>query len=317
MKLDRYGEYIIRTLLVARGKKCEVWQLARNGGHFSDVLCAVEQLRKAGVVETKHSVVTLKDTTPLPAYVLKKEKSLSTVVREYKRLRKHVRFANAAFDQLMITPEAIGHKLDVMNRRGDLLNRDILCIGDDDLFSVACALTGLPKSITVVDVDTEILSFLTSVSSKLPVPIHTVELNLTTPLPERYHNACDVFITEPPETTKATVLFVTQGLSALREGGVFYLGMTEVTMNTQSRYHVEKALLESGAVFTDIIHNNEEYEVEGNELTSVWSKTLPKWVDAIPRSPWFVSTLFRGQLVEKKPLSLPTGLTDADFSTEF
>ena len=316
MQYTHHEEGVVRALHAAPRRKLDVWQLTRKVGYLLDTIKAVERLRRVGVVTAGNSIVVLADAKGVPAYVLKKEKPLLDVVRVYVRLRHRARFANVAFDQLMIEPSAIHNKLALMQKRGDLLNKDILCIGDDDLFSVACALTGLPRSVTALDADESVLAYIRSISPRLPIPVQTIHHNLINPIPKRYYESFDVFVTEPPETIKATLLFVMQGLRVLRKRGAFHLGMTEVTLGSRDHHAVEKALLEAGAVITDILHDCEEYAVEGNELTSVWGTALPAWVSKLPRSPWFVSTLFRGEVVTKKRLKLPSRVTKKDLSTE-
>ncbi len=301
MKLTHTTEKVVRALLKANDKKLDIWQLARQCGYLLDVIHAVEFLKNAHAVKLTDSTITLRATDKLPRYVLQREKSIDHIVEEYTRYRKKVSFGDDRYDQLALLPGAVRNKLTVMTRECDLLNRDILCLGDDDLFSIACALTGLPKSVTVFDIDANILSFLKKASLKLPVRIKTVNVNLLGSLPKKYENAFDVFITEPPDTVKGVLLFLSQGMRALRRGGVFYLGMTGMTLARRQWHIIERAVVKSGAVFTDIMKDYEEYETD-NELIWRGFEKLPSWISKPSRESWFVSTLFRAQLVnEKKP----------------
>jgi len=304
MKLTHVEEKIIRTLLKARGKKLDIWEICRRCGYLLHVINSVEFLNKRGVTKIKDSVISLVNTNDLPRYVLKKEKSIEKVLQKYIKYKKRVGFVNDDYDQMSITPKAVKNKLSVMLKENDLLERDILCIGDDDLFSVACSLTGLPKSITVFDIDKKVIGFIDEISPRLPVPIKTVSVNLLKSLPKKYNNSFDIFISEPPDTVKGTLLFVSRGMQALRKNGAFYLGMTEETLNKKQWLKIEKAITQSGFAFTNIIKDCEEYVREGeNELSWKGFEKLPKWINKPASKSWFVSALFRAESIGKrKPL---------------
>ena len=63
------------------------------------------------------------------------------------------------YDQQFIVPENVVRRAAFMNARGDLANRRLLIIGDDDLFSIVVALSCLAAEVVVLDVDTRIIDF--------------------------------------------------------------------------------------------------------------------------------------------------------------
>lgn len=306
MQFNRAAEKIIHELIKAKSNKLDIWQLSRKCGYLPEVIKAAETLRKAGVVKIKNAAVYLGNKNKLPRHITKKEKPLKELMKRYVSYRKQITFADDDFDQLAILPRGIENKLSLMLKKNDLLNRDVLCIGDDDLFSIACSLTGLPKSITVFDIDERVIGFIKKISPRLPVPIKTVSLDLLKPLPKEYKNSFDVFVTEPPDTVKGTLLFVSRGLQALRKDGVFYLGITEMTLSKKQWLEIERAVTGAGIVLTDIVRDFEEYTLEGSdELAWKGFEKLPKWINRPAKEPWFVSTLFRGEITEtKKPIKL-------------
>src|SRR3989344_3522366 len=303
MKLNKTTEKVIISLLKAKGNKLDIWELSRECGYLLDVIKSAELLKKIGVVRLKDSTITLTNKRQMPKYSVKSERPLNEVMREYLVWRKRAIFSNDDYDQLSILPGAVKNKLAVMLKKNDLRNRDVLCMGDDDVFSVACSLTGLPRSITVFEIDEKVIGFINKVSRELPIPIKTVSLNLLKPLPKNYNGSFDVFVAEPPDTVKGTLLFVSRGMQALRKDGVFYLGMTEVTLSKKQWLEIEKTVLAAGITLTDIIGDFEEYVIEGDELIWKGFEKLPKWVNKPAKKPWFVSTLFRGEIAGvKKPI---------------
>jgi len=303
MKLTRGTERIIRALLKAKRKKSDVWQLSRECGYLPDVIHSVEWLKNMGAVEIRDGMIHLKDENKLPRYILQKGRSLKDVMKKYENFRKQIVFdeTNTHYDQLSLLPNAIKNKLSFLLRENDLINRDILCLGDDDLFSIACSLTELPKSITVFDVDERVVNFLNKISPKLPVPIKAIKRDFLQPLPTSYKNSFDVFVTEPPHTVKGILLFVSHGVQALRKGGVSYLGIPEMVVSREEWLQIEQAITKAGITFTDIVQNFEEYELEGNaEFGWKGFDKLPKWVTKPAQEPWYVSTLLRGEIAGGK-----------------
>lgn len=301
MTLTRMQEKIIRTLLKTKGGNLDIWQLSRKCGYLSRVIQSVEQLQEMGVVSAKDSLVRLTNKKLLPRYVVQKETPLKEVMKKFGVFRKEAIFTDNEYDQLPLLAGAIEHKLSLMLRENDLLNRDIVCLGDDDIFSVACSLSGLPKSITVLEKDKRVIEFLRKASKKVPVPIKVVQVDLARPLPERYHNSFDVCVSEPPDTVRGAFAFLSVGVQGLREGGVLYIGISESALRNDQWLEMEQAVTKSGIRFTDIIQDFEEYALDGDEQFA-WKgfEKLPKWITKPAQKPWFVSVLLRGELVGAK-----------------
>ena len=321
MELTRGTEKVIRALLKAKNKKSDVWQLSRECGYLPDVIHSVEWLENMRAVDIQDGMIHLKDESKLPRYIFKKERPLKDVMKKYENFRKQVVFENDNndyYDQLSLLPSAIKNKLSFLLRENDLINRDILCLGDDDLFSVACSLTELPKSITVFDADERVVNFLNEISPRLPVPIKAIKLDLLRPLPADYQNSFDVFVTEPPHTVKGILLFVSRGVQALRKTGVLYLGVPEMVVNKEQWLQIEQAITKAGITFTDIVQNFEESELEGNaEFGWKGFDKLPKWVTQPAQEPWYVSTLLRGEIAgQKKPIHFSFRATQEEIVTD-
>ena len=65
----------------------------------------------------------------------------------------------AEYDQTAITEEDMMVRAGFMHERGDVAGKSILLVGDADLLSIALALTGLPKRVQVIDIDTRVIDF--------------------------------------------------------------------------------------------------------------------------------------------------------------
>jgi len=79
------------------------------------------------------------------------------VLKEYSKIASDRPVAVERFDQGFISLDGVVKRVEFLFERGDLLRTEIFVVGDDDLFSIASALTGLPKRIFVVDIDVRLI----------------------------------------------------------------------------------------------------------------------------------------------------------------
>lgn len=107
-----------------------------------------------------------------------------------------------------------------------LINKKILCIGDDDLISVStCILLqalykekqNIQTEVTVIDIDERILSYIEEISVKYNFNIKCIQRNLKKELPFEEKENYDCIFTDPPYTLEGLNLFVSRGISALKD----------------------------------------------------------------------------------------------------
>ncbi len=303
MTLSHLSERIFLNLIRAPKNQLTIWELSRRCGYFKNVIAEVEKLKKQNLLDLQNSSVKLKNKKLLPQYLFKKNRPLSSVISDFKKYATRARFDSLKYDQLSLSPSGIKNKLSSLIHNGDLLNRRVLCLGDDDLMSVACSLTRLPAKISVFEAEMSVIKFLKSTSPRLPIPIQVIKLNLLNSIPKNHGGYYDTIITEPPETIAGTLLFANRGIKCLKKEGVLYLGITENTLSKESWRIIESTLTDWGLVITDILRNYEEYSLEKN-LSRSWkdAEKLPPWITKPSKYPWFVSTLIRAELIQKSKL---------------
>ncbi len=167
------------------------------------------------------------------------------------------------FDQAYVTPETTVARIALMHTRGDLENREIFVLGDDDLTSVALMLSGLPKRIAVLDIDERLVRFIERTADELGYSnIETFTFDLREPLPDYALHRFDTFITDPPETVEAIRAFIGRGgIATLKGPGCAgYFGITRRESSLDKWREIQRLLLnEFGVVITDIIRNFNEY----------------------------------------------------------
>jgi hypothetical protein len=160
------------------------------------------------------------------------------------------------YNQGLISFSDLALKASFMYERGDLEDRSILLIGDDDLFSLYLGLLGIARRIHVVDIDERILRFIEEKAGELDLNIETMKFDLSRSLPHDLHHAFDVFVSEPPEGIKGMTTFLKRGMKSLNEGeGAGYIGMTMVESSLTKWYEVQTIISRNRLVITDVLRN--------------------------------------------------------------
>jgi len=228
------------------------------------------------------------------------EGMFSKIYEKYNKIvlnRPKVRYE---YDQAPIHPRDAVNRTVFLYEKGDLEGKDIIFLGDDDLVSLAIALTKLPERVTILDIDDELLSFIKKVSKEEKLNIEVIRHDLRYPLPENLAESFDVFFTDPPDTLWGLILFISRGVDSLRKDirSAGYFCMTHSDCPLERWKKVFNAVLQMGMVPTDIIHdfniyvdldvNTEDYITEGI------SKYFPP-----PKKPWYKSSLIRIEKADK------------------
>ena len=119
------------------------------------------------------------------------------------------------YDQFPATPETVAKRAGVMNFLGDVKGKRILFLGDHDFTSLLVAGLGLAEQITVLDIDSRILSSINSISLESKFNIKTLEHDARNPLPKEIMGKFDVVFTDPPYTSEGIRLFISRAVDAL------------------------------------------------------------------------------------------------------
>lgn len=111
-------------------------------------------------------------------------------------------------------------------KNNTLINKKILCVGDDDLVSVSLGLL-LKKlygdgyksksEIHVIDIDERYLDYINRISHKYDLPITCHKMDLRKSMDKELINKFDCFYTDPPYTMNGLHLFLSRGISALKK----------------------------------------------------------------------------------------------------
>lgn len=208
------------------------------------------------------------------------------------------------FQGYMLEQDAVS-RIALMHSYGDLNGKSIVLIGDDDLLSIALAMTGLASRITVLDIDERLGNFIKNVNKDYGFNIEYVNYNVADPLPKDLRSMFDVFSSEPLETLSGLRAFITRGAACLKENGVGYFGLTLYEASLKKWLAVQKLLAKMNCVITDIIQGFSAYPMDYDTANyEMFVHSLGFAVDKNPGINWYKSALFRFEALGKAKLSL-------------
>jgi N4-bis(aminopropyl)spermidine synthase len=207
--------------------------------------------------------------------------------------------ATPDFDQGYVTPETTVRRLALMAQQGDLVGRDILLLGDDDLTGIAAALSGLPRRICVLDVDERIISFIRDVARDRGWDhVHAEVYDAQDGLPSHLRGQFDVFFTDPVDTVKGLLLFLSRCTEGLRgPGAAGYFGLSYLEASWRKWRQIQQGILDMGFAITDMLGAFQDYLLE-DIVALDWARMAPVPVKE-PDIPFYVSTVYRLELVEE------------------
>ncbi|MEM3695112.1 MAG: bis-aminopropyl spermidine synthase family protein [Candidatus Bathyarchaeia archaeon] len=222
------------------------------------------------------------------------------VFEEYKRLVAGRPQPSMDFFQGYMREFDVIARIALMHHYNDLQGKEFILIGDDDLVSVALALTRLPSRICVLDVDKRLGEFLGKINHEHAFEIEFERYNVADPLPEKYINNFDVFSSEPLETVSGLKAFILRGIISLKEGGVGYFGLTTAEASYKKWIAVEKLLTRMNCVITDLIKGFSRYPMNYESIN--YEDFIGKLQIPAKENPgvdWYKSALFRFEVLNK------------------
>ncbi len=320
--VDRTEEQLLRTLLKSSKS---LWELINH--QDGDIKHTIEILNKFKGNDLIGSdgdriALTEKGTAFAREYMISPERDftcsycegtgyavsdlVSDATNKFKEVFKERPRAIADFDQGIVPPEVSIRRAEFVYQRGDLENKKIFFLGDDDLTSIAMALTGLPDEIHVVEIDSRIVDYINSVADKMSLNVKAELFDARKPLQKELQGKFDTFLTDPVETVPGIRLFISRCVAALKgKGSAGYFGLSHYESSLKKWFGVERDLLNTNLVITDVVRDFNKYLLVGERIIEKGFRVVkeaPFKVKA-PDYPWYRSTFFRVELVgESHPL---------------
>lgn len=272
--MEKLEAKILRELAVS---KRTFWELLEKiNSPLRDFVAALKRLNEEGLISIDETgfYLTEKGKTKInpkslafegkicPSCFGKRiipEARFKDILEEFKRIVEKRPSPSLDFFQGYMLEQDVVSRIALMHYYGDLDGKEIVLIGDDDLLSVALALTGLPSRVAVLDIDARLGGFLQAVNKDYGFNIEFVQYNVAEPLPKELRGKFDVFSSEPLETVSGLKAFIVRGVSCLKENGVGYFGLTNYEASLKKWLSVQKLLANMNCAITDIIQGFSVY----------------------------------------------------------
>lgn len=231
------------------------------------------------------------------------EAKFKDILEEFKRIVQKRPSPTPNFFQGYMLESDVIVRAALIHYYGDLAGKSIILIGDDDLLSIALALTRLPSRITVLDIDKRLGEFIESVNKGYDFNIEFVEYNVADPLPAELQGKFDVFSSEPLETLSGLKAFLMRGVACLKENGVGYFGLTLYEASLKKWLAVQKLLSRMNCVVTDIVQGFSVYPMDyGTANYEEFACNLGFKVGKNLGVNWYKSALYRFEVLGKAKL---------------
>ncbi|GIW65727.1 MAG: hypothetical protein KatS3mg094_246 [Candidatus Parcubacteria bacterium] len=306
--MNRFQKQLIQSLISNKNKS--IWNLIEeNDAHLLKFLEINKSKSKLKINKNKINII--KKINDLNCSICEGRGLIidglfNDILIKFKTIIKNRPPALDKFDQAFIKAEDVIKRVEFIYQRGDLLNSKILVIGDDDLLSLALALTKLPQSVYIIEIDQRLTDFINKISKKLNLNIKTLEYDVREPLPKSLINKFDVFVTDPVETERGLKLFLLRGFLSLNKNGSGYFGLTTSESSLAKWFNIEKFILKNGFVITDIKRKFSVYPIVEDEISwKSFEEKLPisKIIKTKANYNWYLSSFIRIEKIKNIKIS--------------
>mgnify|MGYP001773173985 CR=1 FL=1 len=309
-QLKRIKTQILRILVK---RPSTFWELINfQDAHLSLFLKALKELLNEGFIlyekplfkltKNPSNIREFSDPGCLFCEPFDKDPFWKDLLKNFKELTKDRPLPTSDYDQGFIRPEDTIKRTAFIYLRGDLEDSEVFILGDDDLISLAMALTGLPKRIVVVEIDERINTFIKGTVKKIGFDnLEVYNYNVIDSLPEDLKGRFDIFVTDPVETEKGLKLFVARCISSLKgPGSAGYVGFTHREASLEKWRDFQSFLLKAGFVITDILRDFTTYPEEENAWEDFYRtyRIMKEFDLELPEVDWYKSCLLRFEAVE-------------------
>ncbi len=162
-------------------------------------------------------------------------------------------------DQCPATINTTLRRLELLLRTEDLGKRRMLLLGDDDLLGIAITAIFPSAQLSIVDLDSNLLSQIKQLNVGETIEIRCCDLRLG--LPRRFAHRFDLVFTDPPYTLAGQLLFLKRALTALRpvQGASLYLCASRFYLDEANFVKIAEAADRGGLQLKNIYENFNKY----------------------------------------------------------
>lgn len=215
--------------------------------------------------------------------------------------------ADVTVDQSKATPCTSLKRAVLCLQNHALIGKKILCVGDDDLVSIALGFLlkrlfpgGIPTQtrVSVLDVDQRFLDYIQEVAEVNSLPVECRRLDLRNPLPDNLMAQFDCFFTDPPYTLPGMSLFLSRGVAALKKTVGLPVFLSFSHKSPDFTLEMQQEWLRLGLVVSEVIPRFNQYEgaeIIGNTGQMIVLRTSRKTQPIVDRT-YYDQPMYTGEI---------------------
>lgn len=186
-----------------------------------------------------------------------------------------------------------------------LLNKRILCLGDDDFISIALAFLlkkiapNSTTKIVALDIDRRILNAINKISKDYELPIETGYYDVQEPLPKTYTQQFDCVYTDTPYTLIDAQLFLSRSIKALKPEAMRHVFFSYAKRSYQKQRQLQQCSCAMGFVIDSIKNDINTYEgaqILGSKSQLFVLQTTEQMTSYIPNQRKFLRPIYTGDI---------------------
>lgn len=295
--INKYNELI--NYLTTYGPT-DFWKIIREvGGSERRMMRLIEEMINEGSIEFVDNKFNLKNN------VSKYNYNLEEVEKKMKEIWDRKPIPTLFFDQRPVTLETTINRVKYLLKKNDVYNKNIVMLGDDDLTSIALALTNVDCTVVALDIDERLIDFINSISKEYCLNLKAYVFNALDEVPTEFLNKFDVLMTDPTPERIPFTLFINDAIKLVKnENSIIYTSIYSSAMS--KTLDLQKVITDMNLYITDIIPLFTEYQAIYHLYRDSDKEFMRKYnINFDSKSICFTESLFRMEVTnETKILEL-------------
>ena len=245
---------------------CSFWDIVRHvGGSERRTIRLLKEMQKAGQISVQNDKFFVEGGqnffSVCPTCNGKLcicNQNLANKLEKFEQIYNQKPPATFIFDQRPINIQSTINRVAYMLNRMDIRGKDVVLLGDDDLTGIAIALTGLAKSVTVLDIDERLVDYVAQVSKQYNLGITTKVFDATKPVPQDMQGVYDVLLCDPTPEPIPFSIFMNVAIEITRKNAIIYTSIYSSAM--EFNYQMQQVMTDRHLHITDMVPNWTEYK---------------------------------------------------------
>ncbi len=249
--IKKYNELI--NYLTTYGPT-EFWKIVREvGGSERRMMRLIEEMINEEVIEFTDNKFNLKNN------ITKYNYDMEEVEAKMKEIWDKKPIPTLFFDQRPVTLETTINRVKYLLKKNDVYNKNIVMLGDDDLTSIALALTNVNCTVVALDVDERLINFINDMSKEYSLNLKAYVFNALDEVSSEFLNKFDVLMTDPTPERIPFTLFMNDAIKLVKkENSIIYTSIYSSAMS--KTLDLQKVITNMNLYITDILPLFTEYQ---------------------------------------------------------